>query len=180
MEVLCPSFSCLATEHNAYVKALLLAFPIRAFGEAKQYSWLILQKSKTPVFHKCIWPPLLTQNVLVALPFFDSIDEGAEPVIAYYSLIQQYQGEDIVLLSVVNVLSTVPRVIFMSKGDLVAIHYSASSIGASGLSVCSSTGSGDISSIPQVSRVNYAVPPSTLSVFPVGGFGVSVPAAMDS
>jgi len=180
MAVLCPSFSCSATEKTAYVKALLSAFPIRAFGEAKRNSWLILQRSKTPVFHKCIWPPLLTQNVLVALPFFDSADEGAEPVIAYYSLIQQYQGEDIVLLSVVNVLSTVPRVIFMSKGDLVAIHYSASSIEASGPSVCSSTGSGDFSSIPQISRVNYAVPPSTLSVFPVGGFGVSVPAALDS
>jgi len=121
MAVLCPAFKCRITNKPEYVGAILEAFPIRAFGEAKRNSWPYLQRSIVPAFTKCEWPLGVQNNILVALPFFDSADEGAEPVIAYYSLTDQYQGEDIVLLGVVNPMSIVPSTIFMSKGDIVAV-----------------------------------------------------------
>jgi len=56
----------------------------------------------------------MCDNVLVAFSFFDFADEGAEPVIAYYSSMQ-YQGDDVVLLSVVNASPTVPTIIFVDE-----------------------------------------------------------------
>ena len=129
LAALCPSFSCSASDKATYMRVLLEAYPIRAYGEAKRNSWRFLQRCRVPLFIKCTWPPAVTNNVLVALPFFDVSDEGAEPIIAYYSLTSTYQGEDIVLLCVVNAMSMVPTQIFMAKGDVVAILYYVSSFG---------------------------------------------------
>ena len=131
MATLCPSFQCSVHDKHAYVRAITEAFPIRAFGEAKRNSWSYLQRAKVPVFTKCTWPQGIRQNVLVALPFFDVADEGAEPVIAYYGLMHQYQGEDIVLLGVVNAMHVVPSTIFMSKGEVVAVCDAVPSTGGS-------------------------------------------------
>jgi hypothetical protein len=128
---LCPTFKCLANDKTSYIRALLEAYPIRAYGEAKRNSWKFLQRSQIPVFVKCVWPPNVTHNVLVALPFFDFADEGAEPIIAYYSLTKLYQGEDIILMYVVNAMPMVPNTIYMSKGDIVAILYAVPSLGES-------------------------------------------------
>jgi len=196
MAVLCPSFRCLATDKAFYVRALLDAFPIRASGEAKRNSWLFLQRSKVPVYIRCIWPPEVTQNVLVALPFLDFANEGAEPVIAYYSLTQQYHDDDVVLLRVVEALPIVPSTIFMSKGEIVAILYAVPALGGSGIdhgsnpqalpltsvfpasSVWSQSEPGGyhpvvegLSGRTPTSRDYSGSPPGTLSVFPTGGFG---------
>jgi len=116
-------------DKHAYVRAITEAFPIRAYTEAKRNSWPYLQRSRAPVFTKCAWPQGLRPNVLVALPFFDVADEGAEPVIANYSLLQSYQGEDTGLLRVVNPLPVVSSTIFQSKGDVVAVCEWGPSVG---------------------------------------------------
>lgn len=124
MATLYPSFFCSSNDKEMFIKAMLEAYPVRAFGEAKLNSWSFLQRSKSPVFTKCSWPPLTSNNVLVALPFWDITNEGAEPLIAYYSLLQEYHGEEVVLLGIVNAMPTIPTTIFISIGEIVAICYS--------------------------------------------------------
>ena len=125
MAVLSPSFRCPLSEKTTYVRALLDAYPIRASGEAKRNSWSYLQRSRVPSFTKCTWPEGVRDEILVALPFFDSANEGAEPTIAYYGLTQQYHGEDTVLLGVINATTIVPSRISMSKGDVVAVCFAS-------------------------------------------------------
>jgi len=115
-------------------------------------------------------------NVLVALPFFDVADEGAEPLIAYYSLIQQYQGEDIVLLGVVNACPTVPTIIFVARGEVVAVCYARPT---EQVSAAVETLSGAYSQVifPMPSGSPFAVAaasPTTSAVVPGSSFGSTV------
>ena len=178
---LCPSFRCLSTDKSAYVRAVLEAFPIRAFGEAKRNSWPYLQRSRVPTYSKCTWPQGVTQSVLVALPFFDVADEGAEPLIAYYSLIQQYQGEDIVLLGVVNAMVIVPSTIFMTKGEIVAVCFASPLSSALAVDegnpfpITPATSVGPVPSISArtgTSEVNGGGSPWSIGNSPVGGQAV--------
>lgn len=196
MAALCPSFLCPATDKEAYVHAITEAFPLRAYGEAKRNSWPYLQRSRVPAFTKCAWPQGVRSTVLVALPFFDVADSGAEPVIAYYSLTQPYQGEDTVLLRVVNALPVVPSTIFMSKGDVVAVCEFVPFVGGlwSRSGTADVTGGGVPLSVPSTmlsvpvgvptfssppQSVLFGALPGTSTVFPVGGLGGSHPVLPD-
>ena len=177
MATLCPTFLCASNDKAIFSQTVVDAYPIRAFGEAKLNSWLFLQRSQIPIFTKCTWPPVITQDVLVALPFFDSANEGAEPVIAYYGLMKRYQQEDTVLLSVVNASSTVPTMIEMSKGDVVATCYAAPTVVAS-VGIRGGHGLDFPRPFPPVSpgsQTSLTTSPSTSVVFPFAGFRCSAP-----